>query len=70
MALGLLLVAVVLGPLGAKLHLPSMLSVVFRVTVGISAVIGMVLAMWAREERWFLTKPDPERPPEIFNNKP
>jgi hypothetical protein len=70
MAFGLLLVAVVLGLLAAKLRLPSMLSVVFRITAGISFAIGFVLGMWAREERRFLTRPDPERPPEIFNNKP
>ena len=70
MAFVLVGIAVVLGPLGAKLHLPSMLSVVFRVAAGISAVSGIVLGMWAREEHGFLTKPDPERPPEIFNNKP
>jgi membrane associated rhomboid family serine protease len=73
MAFGLILVtgvAAVLGRLAAKFHLPSLLSVVFGVTAGISGVIGIVLVMWARQEHWFLTKPDPERPPEIFKNKP
>jgi ABC-type proline/glycine betaine transport system permease subunit len=70
MALGLLLVAVVLGLLDAKLRIHSSLSVVLRVSAVISAAIGFILGWWARRERWFLTRPDPERPPEIFNNKP
>jgi hypothetical protein len=70
MAFGLLLVAVVLGLLGAKLRIPSSLSVVLLVSAGISAAIGIELGVWAKAEYSFLTKPDPERPPEIFKNKP
>lgn len=69
-ALGLVGIAVVLGLLDAKLRIPSLLSVVLRVGSAISAVIGIVLGKWAHAERTFLTQPDPERPPEIFSNKP
>jgi hypothetical protein len=50
MAFGLLLVAVVLGLLGAKLRIPSSLSVVLLVSAGISAAIGIVLGVLAKAE--------------------
>jgi hypothetical protein len=69
-AFGLVCIAVVLVLLDAKLRLPDLPSVVLRIGALISGVVGIVLGKWAQAEREFLTRPDPEHPPEIFNNKP
>lgn len=55
--------------LGGKLHVTGTLDTVLRVMAGASIVVGFVLGRWARSEREFLTRPDPEGPPEIFRDK-
>ena len=62
-------IAVVLVLLDSKLRLPVLLSIVVRVGAVISGVVGIVLGKWAQAERTFLTRTDPEPPPEIFNNR-
>jgi hypothetical protein len=69
-AFGLIGLAFVLGLIDARFHLPDMLNVVVRVGAGISGVVGIVLARWAQQEHAFLTRPDPEGPPEIFKDRP
>lgn len=67
-AFSLIGLAFVLGLIDAKFRLPAILGIAIRVGAGISAVVGFVLAKWAQQERAFLTRPDPEGPPEIFKN--
>lgn len=52
-----------------RLHLPAVLDTACRVVVVASFAIGFVLARWAMHEHEFLSRPDPEGPPEIFSNK-
>jgi len=65
-AFGLIGFAFVMGLIDAEFRLPATLEIVFRVAAGISGVVGIVLAKWAQQEHAFLTRPDPEGPPEIF----
>jgi hypothetical protein len=67
-AFSLIGLALVLGLIDAKFRLPHTLEIAFRVGVGVSGVVGIVLAKWAQHEHAFLTEPDPEGPPEIFRN--
>ena len=68
-AFGLIGIALVLGLLSAKVRVPAMAESL-RIAAGISGVVGVVLARWALAEHNFLTKPEPESPPEIFKNSP
>lgn len=61
--------AAILGLLSTKFHLPTLLEKALLVACAISGIVGMVLAKWARAEQAFLTKPEPEGPPEIFRNR-
>jgi len=63
-AFGLIGVSVVLSLLSTKLRLPQMLTG-FRIAAAISVLVGVVMAKWAQAEHAFLTRPEPERPPEI-----
>jgi hypothetical protein len=67
-AFGLIGLALVMGLVDAKFLLPATLAIIFRVGAGTSVVVGIVLAKWAQHEHAFLTRPDPEGPPEIFKN--
>lgn len=62
--------AVILALLCDKVHLPAILEKALAITCGISAAVGIVLAKRAQAEYRFLTKPEPEGPPEIFRNRP
>lgn len=53
-----------------KIDLPSILEKGLAVGGAASGCAGLVLMRWAQAERNFLTKPDPEGPPEIFRSKP
>jgi hypothetical protein len=66
-AFGMIGIALVLGLLSAKARMPAMVEGL-RIAAGISGVVGVVLAKWAQAEHDFLTKPEPECPPEIFKN--
>ena len=68
LAFALIGVGFALAVLGGKLHLPSTFDAAVRVIAGAAVVIGFVLGRWARQEREFLTQPDPEGPPEIFRD--
>jgi len=68
-AFSLIGLAFVLGLIDAKLPFPPMLEVAIRIVVGISGIVGIVLAKWAQHEHAFLTRPDPDRPPEIFKDR-
>lgn len=67
-AFGLIGLAFVLGLIDAKFRLPRALEIALRVGIGVSGLVGIVLAKWAQHEHAFLTEPDPERPPEIFRD--
>ena len=67
---GLIGLAVLLSLLSAEPHLASMMVNALRIGAGISGVVGIVIAKWAQFEHSFLTRPDPEGPPEIFKDKP
>jgi uncharacterized membrane protein len=64
MGLGLFLVW-----LAGKLRLPSGLRIAATALAGVSFVVGVFLAQWARAEREFLTRPDLEPPPHIFTDR-
>jgi hypothetical protein len=66
LAFGLLVFAFLLGILASKFHLPSTLRFIIGVIVIAAVLVGFVLAAWARQEAAFLSKPDPEEPPQIF----
>jgi len=68
-AFSLVGVGFILMVLGGKLHLTGRLDTVLRVIAAVSVVVGFVLGRWARSEREFLTRPEPEGPPEIFRDK-
>jgi hypothetical protein len=65
-AFGLLGLGLLLAVLGSKVHTPSLLHWMLLDAGGVSAVVGFLMAMWAREEAAFLNKPDAEEPPTIF----
>jgi hypothetical protein len=67
---GLVGLAVLLRLLSARLHPAPLLVTALRIASGISGVAGIVVAKWAQSEHHFLTRPDPEGPPEIFKDKP
>jgi hypothetical protein len=67
-AFSLIGLAFVIGLIDAKFRLPASLEIAFRVGTGISGVVGILLAKWAHQEHAFLTRPDPEGPPEIFKS--
>lgn len=69
-ASGLIGLAVLLVLLCDKVQLPAILEKTLAITGGISAAVGIVLAKRAQAEYRFLTKPEPEGPPEIFRNRP
>jgi hypothetical protein len=54
----------------SKVHFPSKVSMALRMFAAVSFALGAVLAKWAQHEHSFLTRPDPEGPPEIFRDKP
>jgi hypothetical protein len=68
-AFSLVGVGFILMVLGGKLRSTGRLDTVLRVIAAVSVVVGFVLGRWARSEREFLTRPDPESPPEIFRDK-
>jgi len=65
-AFGLIGLGLLLAVLGSKVHTPSLVHWVMLDAGGVSTVVGVLMAMWAREESAFLSKPDPEEPPTIF----
>jgi hypothetical protein len=65
-AFGLIGLGLLLALLGSTVHNPGFLRWTLLVTGSVSAVVGFLMAMWAREEAAFLNKPDPEEPPTIF----
>lgn len=65
-AFGLIGLGLLLAVPGSTIHTPSLLHWVLLDAGGVSAVVGFLMAMWAREESAFLDKPDPEEPPTIF----
>jgi hypothetical protein len=65
-AFGLIGLGILLALLGGELHTANLLHWVLLDTGGVSVLAGFLLAIWAREESAFLTKPDPEEPPTIF----
>jgi|ERR1700689_4187121 hypothetical protein len=65
-AFGLIGLGFLLELLGSKIQIPSILrSIVLGMTL-VSVIGGFLLAVWARQEAAFLSKPDPEEPPRIF----
>ena len=66
---GLIGVAVGMALIDAKVRLPAPMAIVFTVGATISGLVGIVLGKWAQQEHAFLTRPDPEGPPEIFQNR-
>jgi len=69
-AFGLIGLAVLLGLLSDKIRAPHWLEDVFVIAAAASAAVGILLAKWAQAEHNFLTKAEPEGPPEIFRNRP
>jgi hypothetical protein len=63
---GLIGLGLLLAVLGSKVHTPSLLHWVVLAAGGGSGWVGFLMAIWAREESAFLSKPDPEEPPTIF----
>jgi len=68
-AFSLIGVGFILVVLGGKLHITGRFDTVLRAIAAVSVVVGFVLGRWARSEREFLIRPDPEDPPEIFRDK-
>ena len=66
LACGLLGFGFVLGLLVSKVHFQGILRLVVGVIATVSFLAGLVLAAWARQEAAFLSKPDHEEPPKIF----
>jgi hypothetical protein len=58
------------GFIDVKFRLSTALEIALRVGTGVSAIVGIVLAKWAQQEQYFLTRPDPEGPAEIFKKTP
>jgi hypothetical protein len=65
-ALGLIGLALVLGLLDARLHLSRVLHIVLRCAASVSGLVGLVMAKWAQLEDAFLSRPESEDPPTIF----
>jgi hypothetical protein len=68
LAFSLIGLALALTAIEAKVQLPKSLDTVLRIVAVSSFVIGSMMGRWAREERAFLNRPDPEGPPEIFRS--
>ena len=64
--LALVVLALLLGLVCFKLHLAGTLKAVAIAIIAVLFVVGGGLAAWARAERDFLYKPDPEEPPSIL----
>ena len=50
----------------AKIQIPSTLRSIVAGLAIVSFLVGFFLALWARQEDAFLSKPDPEEPPRMF----
>jgi hypothetical protein len=66
LAFGLIGFGFLLGLLNAKVHLPSRLRWIVLGIGMVSLTAGFLLALWAKEESAFLSKPDPDEAPRIF----
>jgi hypothetical protein len=66
LALSLLGLALLLALVVSKVELGKELRLVIRIVSGVSGLAGGLLFTWARQEEFFLNKPDPEAPPKIF----
>jgi len=64
--LALITLALLLGLVYFKLHLAGTLKAIAIAIIAVLFVVGGGLAAWARAERDFLYKPDPEEPPSIL----
>jgi cell division protein FtsW (lipid II flippase) len=64
----LLGLALLLRYIGTKFRLSHELNLVFAILVAVLLVSSLVLARYARMERSWLRKPDPEEPPRIFKD--
>jgi len=65
-AFGLIGLASVLGLLDARLHPSYVWHFVLRCAAGVSGLVGIVMANWARQQDVLLSRPEPEGPPTIF----
>jgi hypothetical protein len=65
-AVGLIGLGFLIGLLDANIRIPGMLRVIVVGTAILTIIAGFLLALWARQERAFLSKPDVEEPPKIF----
>jgi hypothetical protein len=65
-ALGFMGLGFFLALLGNKAQPPSPLYWILVGFGGLSMLVGFLMALWAREESGFLSKPDSEDPPKIF----
>lgn len=70
LAFGVFVFGFSLFVIDAKLHLPTVLRTVLATVAVICLLVGGLVGKWAQAEQAFLTRPDSERPPEIFKNKP
>lgn len=68
LAFSLIGLALALTAIDAKVRLPKSLDTVLRIVAVCSFVIDFVMGRWARAERAFLNRADPEVPPEIFRS--
>jgi hypothetical protein len=68
LSFGMVVAAFALELLSVKLHLPKWLGITLRAIVVALFAAGIVLGRWAMHEHQFLTRPDPEGPPEIFRD--
>jgi hypothetical protein len=66
LAFGLIGFGFLLSLLDARIKIPSTLRSILMGMAIASVIAGFLLAAWARQERAFLSKPDPEEPPSIF----
>jgi hypothetical protein len=55
-----------LGLIVSKVRLPSTLHLIVVVIATLCLIGGLALAVWARQESAFLSKPETENPPKIF----
>lgn len=65
-AFGLIGLGFLLALLGSQIRPPSPLYWILLGIGGVSVLVGLFTAIWAREESAFLSKPDPEEPARIF----
>jgi hypothetical protein len=70
LAFRLMTLGLVMGLLGAKLHLVAMLGAALQAGGVFSFLLAVGIAKWAQQEQAFLTRPDSEGPPEIFRDRP